>query len=81
MSVLPSCPAWCADHRQAGHPDDSLCRTRSASDAYGETVMTYTPDEGAIVWLYNTRDELSVDEAEQLARALLTQVELARSAS
>jgi hypothetical protein len=69
------CQPWCTHH--AG---DGLCRTRSTAVAYGETVLTYTPDEGHLVWLMNTRDEMTPAEAEQLAYALLAQVAAARTA-
>ncbi|MGV9535048.1 hypothetical protein ACWEU6_22015 [Streptosporangium sandarakinum] len=69
------CQPWCTHHG-----GDGLCRTRSTAVAYGETVLTYSPDEGHLVWLMNTRDEMTPAQAEQLACALLAQVAAARMA-
>ncbi|MFI7615436.1 hypothetical protein ACIBP6_29825 [Nonomuraea terrae] len=86
-AAVGTCRPWCADHvdatprgRQAD-PADQLCQRIRTSPAYGEILMTHSAGQGTTIALYNTREELTPAEAEQLAHALLQEVAAARAAS
>jgi hypothetical protein len=81
MPTAATCQAWCAesqpgaarpDHRD--DPADHLCSRTLASPAYGELLMTHSADQSTVIALYNVRDELTPDQAWQLALDLLAQV-------
>lgn len=80
------CQPWCTDHANGTPPgirpavEDQLCRNVVASPAFGEFLMTSCIDDGPMVLLFNTHDELTLAEVEQLAYALLATVAGARSA-
>ncbi|WP_204013917.1 hypothetical protein [Sphaerimonospora thailandensis] len=81
------CPPWCTDHANGTppgrnpHPADQLCRTVARNPAYGEITLTSDTDDGPVIWLHNTREELTPAAAEQLAYALLAQAAAAREAT
>lgn len=85
-TITRCCQPWCTDHADgtpAGRtpdPLDQLCLHRSTSPAYDEISMSYSVDEGTVISLHGTRNELTLAEAEQLAYALLSQVASARTA-
>lgn len=80
------CRPWCTDHvngtpaPSAPSPDDQLCLHRIASPAYGEILTTHSVDDGTLITLHRTRDDLTPAQAEQLAYALLAQVAATRTA-
>lgn len=80
------CAIWCSDHangtpaNRAPELDDQLCRHAVTSPAFGEILVTACAAEGAVIHLYNTRDELTPAEAEAFAYTLLAQVAATRTA-
>jgi hypothetical protein len=80
-----ACRPWCSDHVDAtppgrpSHPADQLCQRASTSPAYGELLMTHGAEQGTTIALYNVCDELGLEAAEQLARAILADVAAARA--
>lgn len=80
------CQPWCTDHAngtppsRSALPEDQICRRVVSSPAFGEILATYCMDDGAVVRLYNARDEMNLGEAEQFAYAVLAQVAAIRSA-
>lgn len=77
------CQPWCTDHLDdtrpplAPHVDDQLCVHHVVSPAYDEVRFSWTDAEGPMVNLYETREELTLAEAEELARDILAFVDKA----
>lgn len=68
----PGCPAWCSEHRDSGPtPEDQLCVHTITSTAFGEILLSYSLDDGPMVNLYRTEEELTFPNAEALARVIL----------
>lgn len=72
-----ACALWCTDHDDAD-PADAICQTSAASPAFGEIIASHTGDHGTTIALYNTRDELNLDDAEAYFSAGLALVARAR---
>ncbi|WP_326829648.1 hypothetical protein OIE13_05775 [Streptosporangium sp. NBC_01810] len=71
------CQVWCTDHYTGAQPEDGFCRRRTEVDG----VYLSATDDGPMVLAYsNTRDELTLDQAETYGRALLDLVDAARTA-
>lgn len=56
----------------------TLHTQRVTSPAFGELLVSHSTDDGTVIALYGTRDELTLSGAEQLAYTLLAQVSAAR---
>lgn len=83
MSVIPTtgttCPTWCTDH--TGFDDGSDDWHKGSTLTVGKYAFYVTTGnlEGIPeVFFEDSIDALSLDEAERMARALLTAVEAAR---
>ncbi|MEU0520639.1 hypothetical protein [Streptosporangium sp. NPDC006007] len=68
----PGCAPWCSEHRDSGPtPEDQLCVHTITSTAFGEILLSYSLDDGPMVNLYRTEEELTFPNAEALARVIL----------
>ncbi|GIH22979.1 hypothetical protein Aph01nite_12890 [Acrocarpospora phusangensis] len=76
--ATPECPPWCEDHTGGHRTDDGAC-CRDLQGEYGDIAMTECADMGApALCVRPASQELTVDQAEELARDLLLQVAAAR---
>ncbi len=74
---VQGCQSWCTNHingTPANHwpqDDDQICQTTIPNPAFVGLGLGYNIADGTVVSLYNTRMELTVPEARQLAWAIL----------
>lgn len=84
MSASTPCQPWCTEHangtpaHRAPLAEDQLCMNRVTSPAFGEVLASYSADDGPMISLYRTKDDLTLAEAEQLAHAIIAQVATAQ---
>jgi hypothetical protein len=85
LLTTPTCQPWCASHRT--DPDGSTCLAPPAvaptepDQDTGRVVMWWDTKLGHIINLQCKVDDLTLDDAELLLRALRTQITRARRAS
>ncbi|MFD8564827.1 DUF6907 domain-containing protein [Streptosporangium canum] len=93
IHAAPGCAPWCVRHddctsngRHPADPHGGMCWAPAIptpggrSGSAGDVELTYDAEDGALIQVNNDSDAvLTVDEAEEFARAILAQVELART--